>query len=122
MIGFMIIYTSFNPVKTKEFAELFLDWLGKHRIIGPLALAGVIFSTQIMMITALPFTIGSGFALTKAYNSTWLAITIASSACYIGLWIGTIVAFLFARYSFRDTAIKLSKKYKTLAAFDRAMA
>jgi len=122
MVGSVVLYSVFNPDKIKEFAELFLVWLSKHRFMGPLALIVTMIAFQIMMLPAVILTIGSGFALMKAYNSTWLAITIASISCHTGLWIGTIISLILARYMFRDEAIKLAKKHKSIEAFDRAMA
>ena len=48
-------------------------------------------------------------------------MVIATLACWLGMWIGSIPGMLFARYMFRKTALKLSKKHKWMSAFDMAM-
>ena len=102
-------------------AITFLTWLGEHRFLGPLTLFIVLTITQAMLIPSIGFCLGSGFALMKAYKSAWLAITIASLSCHIGMWLGSILGMLFARNMFRETAIKLAKKHKWMKALDLAM-
>ena len=46
---------------------------------------------------------------------------IATSACWLGMWLGSIFGMLFARYLFRKKAMKLAKKHKWISAFDMAM-
>ena len=46
---------------------------------------------------------------------------IATTACWLGMWVGSIIGMLFARYLFRKKAMKLARKYKLISAFDMAM-
>ena len=89
--------------------------------LGPLALFVLLAVTQAMLIPSIAFCLGSGFALMKAYKSAWLAITIASISCNLGMWLGSIFGCIFARYMFRETAIKLARKHKWMKALDLAM-
>ena len=117
----VLVYVCINPDQMKEIAFLFLEWLEKHMFLGPLALFVFLTITQAMLIPSIAFCLGSGFALMKAYKSAWLAITIASISCHIGMWLGSIFGMLFARYMFRETAMKLAKKHKWMKALDLAM-
>ena len=73
------------------------------------------------MIPCIALVVGAGFGLMKAYGDFWQALSIATIACWLGMWAGSLVGMLFARYMFRKTAVKLTKKYKWIAAFDKAM-
>lgn len=121
MIIGVLIYCVINPDQMKNAVFSFLTWLGEHRFYGPLALFGLLTVTQAMLIPSIAFCLGSGFALMKAYKSAWLAVTVASVSCHIGMWLGSIFGMLFARYMFRETAIKLAKKHKWMKALDLAM-
>lgn len=117
----VVLYFCISPERTKDMALRFLDWLSENRFLGPLVLFAVLTVTQAMLIPSIAFCLGSGFALMKAYKSAWLAITIASLTCNLGMWAGSIFGMLFARYMFRETAMKLAKKHKWMAALDLAM-
>ena len=73
------------------------------------------------MIPCIALVIGAGYGLMKAYNSFWQALIIASASTWLGMWLGSILGMLFARYMFRKTATKLAKKHKWISAFDMAM-
>ena len=117
----LIIYLCLSPERTKNFALQFLEYLSEHMFLGPLALFILLAITQAMLIPSIAFCLGSGFALMKAYGSAWLAIIIASVSCHLGMWLGSIFGMMFARYMFRETAVKLARKHKWMAAFDLAM-
>lgn len=81
------------------------DWLGEHRFLGPLALVLTLIITQAVMIPdGGAFCLGTGFALMKAYKNMGLAITVGSLTINIGMWIGSIIGMLVARYMFREYA------------------
>ena len=73
------------------------------------------------MIPGTALIIGSGYGLMKAYDDFWQAFLVATGACWLGMWLGSITGMLFARYMFRKAAKRLGKKYKVVSAFDIAM-
>ena len=121
LLAGVLVYFVLDADGIKVIALKFLEWLSEHRFLGPLALFWILAITQAMLIPSIAFCLGSGFALMKAYKSAALAIAIASCSCHLGMWFGSIFGTIFARYLFRETAMKLAKKHKWMAAFDLAM-
>ena len=73
------------------------------------------------MIPCIALVVGAGYGLMKAYDDFWSSLLVASGACWLGMWLGSIFGMLFARHMFRKTAVKMAKKYKVISAFDMAM-
>ena len=116
-----IIFVIVRRDITRFILEAFFNWLAKHRWIGPIALFGIFVVAQACMIPCIALVVGAGYGLMKAYGEFWSALTVATGACWFGMWLGSIFGMLFARYMFRKTAIKMAKKHKVMAAFDMAM-
>ena len=106
---------------TKMVLEAFLTWLSENRWIGSFALFMIFFVAQTCMIPGTILIVGSGFGLMMAFKDFWQAFLVATGACWLGMWAGSITGMLFARYMFRKTAKRLGKKYKIVKAFDVAM-
>ena len=52
------------------------------------------------MIPCIALLLGAGYGLMKAYESFWYTMVIATSACWLGMWVGSILGMLNARYLF----------------------
>ena len=99
----------------------FLYWLSENRIGGPFVLIGFLIIATVLVLPGSLLTIGTGVALMKAYDNTWMALLIGSTSVWLGTWLGSIVAMLIARYLFREHAVKLAKQYRFINAFDKAI-
>jgi uncharacterized membrane protein YdjX (TVP38/TMEM64 family) len=66
-------------------------------------------------------TLGAGYAFNLAFSSTFVAILVGVVSVWVGASIGSLVAFLLARYVFTDQVAKLSAKFKIFRAIDKAM-
>ena len=106
---------------TRAVLEWFVNWLSNHRWWGPIALFVIYLVAQTVMIPCIALVLGAGYGLMKAYGSFWQAQIIATFACWMGMWAGSITGMLFARYLFRKKAKAMSKKYQWMSAFDMAI-
>lgn len=73
------------------------------------------------MIPGSLLTIGGALALQQAYQKTWLAMLVGTSAIWLGAWVGSNLAMLNGRYLFRDQSKKAADKYKIMGAIDKAL-
>ena len=87
----------------------FLYWLSENRISGPFVLIGFLIVATVLVLPGSLLTIGTGVALMKAYDNTWMALVVGSTSVWLGTWLGSILAMLIARYLFREQAVKLAK-------------
>ena len=94
IVSLFIIY----PDEVKEKMSQFLFWLSENRITGPFALIGFLVVATVLVLPGSILTIGTGVALMKAYDSTWMAIFVGSTTVWLGTWLGSILAMLIARY------------------------
>ena len=102
VIGSIVILICIRPEETKEFLTEFLDWLSRHRFIGPFVLCVALAVATVLLLPGTIVTLGTGVALMKAYKSAWLAVLVGSLSVFIGTWLGSILAMLIARYLFRE--------------------
>lgn len=65
-------------------------------------------------------TLGGGFAFSAAYG-LGEGIAIASFATFTGAFLGSLLAFLIARYLMRDTIVTYALRFPILKAIDRAI-
>ena len=121
VIGSIVILICIRPEETKEFLTQFLDWLSRHRFVGPFVLCVALAVATVLLLPGTIVTLGTGVALMKAYQNAWLAVAVGSLSVFIGTWLGSILAMLIARYLFRDYAVKCARKYKIVSAIDKAI-
>ena len=116
-----IIFVIVRRDITRAVLEWFIFWLSENRWIGPIALFFIYMIAQACMIPCIALLLGAGYGLMKAYDSFWYTMVIATSSCWLGMWVGSIFGMLFARYLFQNKAKRLAHKYKVISAFDKAM-
>ena len=102
LICSLIILLLIYQDAVKEQLSLFLYWLSENRITGPFVLIGFLIIATVLVLPGSLLTIGTGVALMKAYDSTWMALVVGSTSVWLGTWLGSILAMLIARYLFRE--------------------
>ena len=112
---------SIYPDEMKMIISSFLHWLSKYRFVGPLVLIIALIVATVLLLPGTVITLGTGVALMKAYENTWLALLVGSISVFVGTWVGSIIALLIARYLFREQAVRCAMKYKFLTAIDKAI-
>jgi uncharacterized membrane protein YdjX (TVP38/TMEM64 family) len=79
-----------------------LLWVSEYKIGGPFLISLI---TAGIVILVLPYTVvavGSGYIYTQVYQDNLaVALSIGTASCFMGAWIGAIIAFLIGRYIFR---------------------
>ena len=86
-----------------------------------MALSGVYVLITIFSLPGFVLALAAGVAFQEAYEDTAMAVLIGGISVFVGAWIGSNLAMLLARYLFRESALKLSKKYALFRAIDLAM-
>ena len=99
----------------------FIQWIADHKVSGPLILSLVYIAATIFFIPGSILTLGAGYAFNLAYKSTGIALLIGTLSVWLGAAIGSLIAFLLARYVFTDQVAKLSQKFRLFRAIDKAM-
>ena len=97
----------------------FISWVELHPFLGVLAVICVYTVATILFIPGAILTIGCGFAFRSAFDSTFKGVLFASTAVFIGAFIGSLCSFLLGRYLFRDFVLELASGYPILQAIDR---
>ena len=82
--------------------QYFLVWSKSNPIAGPFLIALVI---GLVVISLLPYSIvaaAAGWGFQQTFNNKFVAITVGSTAVFVGAWFGALIAFLLGRYIVRD--------------------
>mmetsp|Transcript_1872 Transcript_1872/g.2572 ORF Transcript_1872/g.2572 Transcript_1872/m.2572 type:complete len:151 (+) Transcript_1872:62-514(+) len=107
-IGFAIVLVFVFKSEVEEILESFLDWVEKHKVLGPFLLALVYIIAVVFFLPGSILTIGAGLTFKAAYGSTGQALLVGSLAVWIGASIGATVAMLLGRFVFKESVEKLS--------------
>lgn len=98
-----------------------LDWVTYHPVGGPFMICAV---TVLVVVLMMPYTllaIGSGYALSQAYDSQALVVFIGTLAVFTGAWIGALLAFILARYILHSQVQKYAKRRPLLKAIEQTL-
>jgi hypothetical protein len=60
-----------------------------------------------------------GYACGRAFNNTFLAVALSSTAVFTGASLGSLCCFLLGRYLFRQPVMHLAENYPIFQAIDR---
>ena len=98
-----------------------MTWIKEHKILGPISLAATII---LVIISGIPSTFllwGGGWAFISAYDSAFLSWLIGLPTCFAGVYIGSNLGFLIARYTCNSCFKKVKQKFSIFNALDRAL-
>lgn len=65
-------------------------------------------------------TVGTGFAFGSAFGA-FKGVILASTAVFLGAFLGSMATFLLGRYLFRDCVVRMAASYPIFQAVDRAL-
>lgn len=109
----------FTERRIEHLCLAFISWVEQHPFLGVLAVICVYTVATILFIPGAILTIGCGFAFRSAFDSTTKGVLFASTAVFIGAFIGSLCSFLLGRYLFRDFVLQLAAGYPIMQAIDR---
>ena len=118
----LIAYVIADSLTARHIASAlddFLEWIEENPTSGFFAFIVVYFIATILWIPGAILTLGAGFVFGSAFG-VGPGVLLGSLSVFIGASLGSIAAFLMARYFFRDAVGRLSTKYATFQALDRA--
>ena len=98
----------------------FLDWVEDNPASGVLAFIMVVFGTTLLFIPGIILTFGSGYVFANAFG-LGVGVLVGVIAVFVGASSGSLVSFLIGRFLLRDCVVRLTKKFKTFEALDKAM-
>jgi uncharacterized membrane protein YdjX (TVP38/TMEM64 family) len=114
-----IIADSQTTMHIANAMEDFLEWIEENPISGFFAFIVVYFLATILWVPGSLLTLGAGFVFGSAFG-VGPGVLLGTLSVFIGASLGSMAAFLMARYFLRDAIGKLSKKYATFQALDAA--
>ena len=98
----------------------FLDWVEDNPASGVVAFIMVVFGTTMLFIPGIILTFGSGYVFANAFG-LGVGVLVGIVAVFVGASSGSLVSFLIGRFLLRDCVVRLTKKFKTFEALDKAM-
>lgn len=122
LVGFIIfvVIDSQRDQHLKNISQGFLQWVQQNPIAGIFSFVGVYFVATVLFIPGSILTLGSGFVFANAFG-LGLGLVFSTVAVFIGASAGSIAAFLFGRYLFRNWVENISKRYQVFEAVDSAL-
>lgn len=116
-----IVWIIIDTIKfgySETLVDDFFDWLEDNPGTGTFAFILIYaIATAVLFIPGSLLTIGAGFAFGMALGDG-IGLCVSSIAVFIGASLGSIVAFLLARYIMNDYATYLREKYTMFQAID----
>jgi uncharacterized membrane protein YdjX (TVP38/TMEM64 family) len=100
--------------------ESFLAWIENNPAAGVFAFMGVYFAATVLFLPVSILTLGSGFVFANAFGLGF-GSALAIVAVFFGASTGAIAAFLIGRYLLHNWVQKLTEKYPSFEAIDRAL-
>jgi len=91
------------------YMAILVNWLILNPMLGCLLISLLTTVTVALCGPYSVLAIATGYALNKAFNSTFVVITMGTASIFIGVWCGAMIAFLIARYICRDFVEKYFK-------------
>lgn len=117
-----VIIDSFTTKNVRRLLTEFLDWIEELGFGGAILFALVYMIATVMFIPGSVLTIGAGFVFTKTNGGNQVAGTfIATAVVFVGASVGSILAFIVARFLLRESVSKLTLKYPVFKAIDAAV-
>ena len=116
-----VITDSLTNKYIREGMQDFLDWVEDNPASGVVAFILVVFGTTMLFIPGIILTFGSGYVFANAFG-LGVGVLLGVITVFIGASAGAIVSFLMGRFLLRDCVVRLTKKFKTFEALDKAMA
>lgn len=98
-----------------------LGWIVEHPLQGPFIICIVTIFLVVGLGSYALFAVGCGYALSKAYSSVLVTLTVGTFSVFIGAWLGAMIAFPVGRYICRDQIRSYSMKRPILRAIDSTM-
>lgn len=95
-----------------------LEWVTQHPLGGPFLICAVTILVVLLMIPYTLLAVGSGYALSQAFDSQLLVVFVGTLAVFTGAWIGAMIAFVTARYILHQQVKDYSKRRPLLKAVD----
>lgn len=122
LIGFIIfvIIDSQRDQYLRRISQSFLEWVEQNPVAGIFSFVAVYFVATVLFIPGSILTLGSGFVFASAFG-LGLGLLFSTISVFIGASTGSIAAFLFGRYLFRNWMENVSKRYKIFEAVDLAL-
>jgi uncharacterized membrane protein YdjX (TVP38/TMEM64 family) len=123
-------YVIFDSLTSKHIPSVIgklQDWIAENPEWGVFANALVYAIATVAFVPGSLLTVASGFAFASATNSPGLGTLLGSISVFVGASVGSIAAFLLARYMFRNAVAEYLQAQsgtgftKYWAAIDRAM-
>lgn len=96
-----------------------IEWVATHPTLGILAVILVYILATVCFIPGSVLTIGTGYAFGKAFDSTFVAVSLSSLAVFVGASLGSLCCLLIGRYLFRAPVMRLAQQYPMMQAIDR---
>lgn len=122
LVGFIIyvIIDSLRDQHLRQISQSFLEWVHNNPVAGIFSFVGVYFLATVLFVPGSILTLGSGFVFANVFG-LGLGLLFSTIAVFIGAATGSIAAFLFGRYLFRNGVQNISKRYKVFEAVDSAL-
>ena len=121
MIIVAIALAFFYRTETINALSEFLTWVETHKVLGPICLSLIYIICVVFFVPGSILTIGAGLAFKQAYGSTWKAMVVGFLSVWVGASIGATIAMILGRFVFKEYVQKLSEKYPTIKALDKAI-
>lgn len=98
-----------------------LTWIQDNPISGPFIIAVLTCCTVICMGPYSIFALGTGYALSHAFDNLAKVLAVGTAAVFIGTWSGANIAFVLSRYCCRKRVQAYADKKPILRAIDKVV-
>ncbi|KRX00438.1 hypothetical protein PPERSA_03171 [Pseudocohnilembus persalinus] len=120
-VGIITLIIIFRSELLDEYKN-FINWFIKNKIIGFILIVLIYMIGTIFFFPGLILSLGAGYSFYEAYdNKLGLALFLGSLAVFFGALLGSMLAFLIARYLLRSYIQKKAQKWKITKALDQAI-
>ncbi|TFJ86789.1 hypothetical protein NSK_001877 [Nannochloropsis salina CCMP1776] len=111
---------SFTSRHLYHLLEHLFAWVEEHQILGPLVFWSAVVVFSVVCVPESALTVGGGYIFAKAHGVGW-GILLCTFLMMAGGVVGSVIAFLVARYLAFDTVQRWARRHRLLRALDLSL-